>query len=271
MDVAHLVRVHEAGVAHHVAAVGEVDGEHRAPAVLDGGGAVAVDELVPEGAEVTARGTGARSRGRNSAVDRAQVVEGAVLGAGLAHPELVALLVEGGLDLPEVAVHEVGERRAPRSGSACASRSRSAGRASRSRAGSRAAAGCARRTSAAAPAPSWGSPAARRGSRVFTAWNARQASSPTCCRSASCLLFILPLSCPGLCHYLRRRGRPDACRRHVRAVSTPGTAPRLDPSQPPPERLGHAPAGPGPIEAAGQRGPRPLADRTEPASDASAL
>ena len=36
VDEPDLVRVHEAGVAHHVAAVGEVDGEHRAAAVLDG-------------------------------------------------------------------------------------------------------------------------------------------------------------------------------------------------------------------------------------------
>ena len=35
VDVAHLVRVHEAGVAHHVASVGEVDREHRAPPVPD--------------------------------------------------------------------------------------------------------------------------------------------------------------------------------------------------------------------------------------------
>jgi hypothetical protein len=33
VNVAHLVRVHEAGIAHHVAAVGEVNGQHRAAAV----------------------------------------------------------------------------------------------------------------------------------------------------------------------------------------------------------------------------------------------
>ena len=42
MDEAHLVGVHEAGVAHHVAAVGEVDGQHRAAPVFDGAGAVLV-------------------------------------------------------------------------------------------------------------------------------------------------------------------------------------------------------------------------------------
>ena len=36
MDEANLVGVHEAGVAHHVAAVGQVDGQHRSAAMLHG-------------------------------------------------------------------------------------------------------------------------------------------------------------------------------------------------------------------------------------------
>ena len=36
VDEADLVGVHEAGIAHHVAAVGEVDGQHRSAAVLHG-------------------------------------------------------------------------------------------------------------------------------------------------------------------------------------------------------------------------------------------
>ena len=108
VDVADLVRVHEAGVAHHVAAVGEVHGQHRAAAVADGRGAVAVDERVPERAEVASR-VAALDDVVEVDVDRAQVVEGPVVGAGLGDPELAALLVEGGPDLAEVAVHEVGE------------------------------------------------------------------------------------------------------------------------------------------------------------------
>ena len=56
VDEADLVGVHEAGIAHHVAAVGEVDGEHRAAAVGDGGGAVVVQLLVAiaVGADVAA-------------------------------------------------------------------------------------------------------------------------------------------------------------------------------------------------------------------------
>jgi len=55
MDEAHLVGVHEARVAHHVAAVGEVDGEHRAAAVGDGARAVLVERGIVVRADVAAR------------------------------------------------------------------------------------------------------------------------------------------------------------------------------------------------------------------------
>ena len=54
VDVADLVGVHEARVAHHVAAVGQVDRQHRAAAVLDRRGAVVV-QRVGDGREVAAR------------------------------------------------------------------------------------------------------------------------------------------------------------------------------------------------------------------------
>src|SRR4029077_2031255 len=46
VDVANLVGVHEAGIAHHVATVGEIDGENGAAAVADVGGAMLVKALV---------------------------------------------------------------------------------------------------------------------------------------------------------------------------------------------------------------------------------
>ena len=55
VDEPDLVRVHEARVAHHVAAVGQVDGEHRAAAVLDRAAAVVVQLLVVVRADVAAR------------------------------------------------------------------------------------------------------------------------------------------------------------------------------------------------------------------------
>ena len=52
---AHLVGVHEARVAHHVAAVGQVDGQHRAAPMRDGAGAVFVQRGVVVRADVAAR------------------------------------------------------------------------------------------------------------------------------------------------------------------------------------------------------------------------
>src|SRR6516225_146248 len=54
VDEADLVSVHEAGVAHHVAAVGEVDGEHRSAAMQHSAAAVVVKLLVVVGANVAA-------------------------------------------------------------------------------------------------------------------------------------------------------------------------------------------------------------------------
>ena len=58
VDEADLVGVHEAGIAHHIAAVGEVDGEHGAAAVGDGGRAMVVQVLV-----ALRRGRAHRGRG----------------------------------------------------------------------------------------------------------------------------------------------------------------------------------------------------------------
>ena len=66
-----------------------------------------MDELVADGPEVAPR-EAALDPPRELRVDREQVLEGAVVGAGLPHPDLVVLLVERRLDLAEVAVHEVG-------------------------------------------------------------------------------------------------------------------------------------------------------------------
>ena len=46
VDVAHLVGVHEAGIAHHVAAIGEVDRQHRAAAIAHRAGAVAMQGFI---------------------------------------------------------------------------------------------------------------------------------------------------------------------------------------------------------------------------------
>jgi len=54
VDEADLVGIHEARVAHHVQAIGEVDGQYGTAAVLHGGGAVVVELLVVVGEDVAA-------------------------------------------------------------------------------------------------------------------------------------------------------------------------------------------------------------------------
>ena len=55
MHESNLVGVHETGIAHHVAAVGEVDCQYRSTAVLDCRGAVVVELFVAVRADVAAR------------------------------------------------------------------------------------------------------------------------------------------------------------------------------------------------------------------------
>ncbi len=110
MDEADLVGVHEAGIAHHVAAVGEVDGEDRAAAVGDGGGAVVVKLLVVVGADVAA-GEDVFEVLHHGGVDGHDVLEVAVDGAVLDHEDLAVALDDLGLDLADLLVEEdlVGE------------------------------------------------------------------------------------------------------------------------------------------------------------------
>ena len=75
---ADLVGVHEAGIAHHVAAVGEIDGQHRAAAVLHGRRAVVVQLLVVVGLDVAA-GENVFEMLREFGVNRHHIFEVAVL------------------------------------------------------------------------------------------------------------------------------------------------------------------------------------------------
>ena len=91
VDEANLVGVHEAGVAHHVAAVGQVDGQHRSAAVLDRAAAVVVQLLVVVGADVAA-GEDVFQVLEEGRVDRHHVFEVAVDGAVLHHQDLAVAL-----------------------------------------------------------------------------------------------------------------------------------------------------------------------------------
>ena len=107
VDEADLVGVHEAGIAHHVAAVGEVDGEHRAAAVSDGGRAVVVQLLVAfaVGADVAA-GEALFKVLEEGRVDRHDVFKVAVLGAVLDHEDFAVALDDLGLDFAHLLVEE---------------------------------------------------------------------------------------------------------------------------------------------------------------------
>ena len=100
VDEAHLVGVHEARIAHHVAAVRQVDGEHRAAAVLDRRRAVVV-QVIGDGVEVAAgkQSFDAREKG---GVDREHVAERAVLRAGLLDDDLPVTLEDVRRDLAGV-------------------------------------------------------------------------------------------------------------------------------------------------------------------------
>ena len=140
---AHLVGVHEAGVAHHVAAVGQVDGEHRAAAVRDGAGAVLVQLGIVVRADVAARENVFQVL-EERRVDGHHVFEVAVDGAVLHHQDLAVALDHLRLDLARLVGVEHFERASCRPGSAGGFPGRSAGTANRSR--------------AASPAAAWSSP-----------------------------------------------------------------------------------------------------------------
>ena len=110
MDEANLVGVHEAGVAHHVAAVGQVDGENRAATVRDGGCAVVVELFVIVGADVAAREDLLQVL-HHRRVDGHEVFEVAVDGAVLDHEDLAVAFDDLRLDLADLLVEQdlVGE------------------------------------------------------------------------------------------------------------------------------------------------------------------
>jgi hypothetical protein len=105
VDEADLVGVHEAGVAHHVAAVGEVDGQHGSATVGHGGRPVVVQLLVVVGADVAA-GEDLFEVLEEGGIDGHDVLKVAVDGAVLDHEDLAVALDDLGLDLADLLVEE---------------------------------------------------------------------------------------------------------------------------------------------------------------------
>src|SRR5271166_2505197 len=105
VNEADLVGVHEAGIAHHVAAVSEVDGEHRSATVQHGAAAVMMELLVIVGPNVAA-GEDLFEMLEEGGVDGHHVFEVAVLGAVLHHEDFAVALDDLGFDFAGLLVHE---------------------------------------------------------------------------------------------------------------------------------------------------------------------
>src|SRR6266478_2940865 len=106
MDIANLVGVHEAGVAHHVATVGEVDGEHGAAAIAHGAGAVLVQIFVVVCGNIAA-GELLFDMIEEFGVDGHHIFVVAVDRAVLDHPDLAIALDNLRFDLADLLVHKV--------------------------------------------------------------------------------------------------------------------------------------------------------------------
>jgi hypothetical protein len=104
VHVPDLVRIHEAWIAHHVAAVGQIDRQHGAAPVLDGGCAVVV-ELTGGRAVVTTREQPLEAL-QKSRIDRECVGECPVLGARLLDDDPPVPFQDRGGDLADVIVNE---------------------------------------------------------------------------------------------------------------------------------------------------------------------
>src|SRR5271165_5321171 len=101
----NLVSVHETGIAHHVAAVGEVDGEYRSATVQHGAAAVVMELLVVVGANVAA-GEDIFQMLEEGGVHGHDVFEVAVLRTVLHHEDFAVALDDLRLDFAGLLVHE---------------------------------------------------------------------------------------------------------------------------------------------------------------------
>jgi hypothetical protein len=107
VDVAHLIGVHEARIAHHVASIGEIDGEHGAASVLDAAGAV-FSQMRLRAQEVATR-IKLLDALEELRIDRHDVLEVAVLRAVFDHQDFSVALDDLRFDLARLSVDEIVE------------------------------------------------------------------------------------------------------------------------------------------------------------------
>ena len=103
MDIANLVGVHETGVTHHVAAVGEIDGEHRTSAVANRGATVIVKPRL--GWEISS-GKEPFHACQKRGIDGEHVGESPVVGTAFLYDDSSISLENLSLDLTHMVVDE---------------------------------------------------------------------------------------------------------------------------------------------------------------------
>jgi len=106
MDVANLVGVHEAWIAHHVAAIGEVNGEDGAAAVTDVRRTNLVKAFVVVRRDIAARELLFNPL-QKAGIDGHHVFVMAVQGAFFDHPDLAVAFHDLGFDFADLFVHQV--------------------------------------------------------------------------------------------------------------------------------------------------------------------
>jgi len=105
VHVPDLIRVHKTRIAHHVAAIRQINRQHRAAAVLHGRRTVMMQMFVFVRANIAARENFLKML-RELCVNRHQIFEMPVLRAVLDHPNLAVAFHDLGLDLAHFFVHQ---------------------------------------------------------------------------------------------------------------------------------------------------------------------
>ena len=105
MDKAHLVGIHEAGIAHHITAVGQIDREHRTASMLDGTGPVVVQIFVIVSPNI-ATGKVFLNPAQEFGIDGHQVFKLSVLRTLFDHPHLSITIHNLGLDFTDFLIDE---------------------------------------------------------------------------------------------------------------------------------------------------------------------
>jgi hypothetical protein len=107
VDEANLVGVHEARVAHHVAAIRQVDSQHCAATILNRAGTVIVQLLVVVCVDVSSR-KHLFDVGKKLRIDRHHVFEVAMSRTILHHPDLTITFDNLSFDLTDLLIDQNG-------------------------------------------------------------------------------------------------------------------------------------------------------------------